>query len=57
MPLIEQQDVVVATAQDLEGVKTALLNKLEEYPPVRIVSISISNVGVGHRIAAVVETI
>ena len=57
MPLIEQQDVVIAEGQSLEEARSLLLTKLESYPPVRIVSISNSNIGVVNRIVAVVETL
>ena len=57
MPLIEQQAIVVASGQGLDEVKAKLEAQLEAYPPVRIVSISLSLVGVGHKLVAVVETI
>lgn len=61
VPLIPQQDIIVI--QDLGGTSVTaaekLRTRLEEYPPSRIVAISVKNSSVifGTELVAVIETI
>ena len=57
MPLIPQQDVVTVEDQSFEKAIENLRGALESYPPVRIVTISLSCSGLFHRLVAVVETV
>lgn len=61
MPLIPQQDILFAdvTGPNIETAIARLKGKLEGYPDVKIVSISMTSGGLsmGYQIIAVVETI
>lgn len=57
MPLIPQQDIVSVEDQSFEKAIENLQVALESYPPVRIVTISLSCSGLFHRLVAVIETV
>ena len=58
MPLISQQDVVTVTAANLDLARAALLARLNAYPEVRIVSVSVSVLAsINIVLVAVVETV
>ncbi len=61
MPLIPQQDILTAevTGPDIETAIKRLKEKMKTYPPVKIVSISMTSGGLsmGYQLVAVIETI
>lgn len=61
MPLIDQQDVVTVTlsgmSSPIEALIPMLTEQLKAYPPVRIVSVSVTKSSAGASLVAVIETV
>lgn len=57
MPLIPQQDFLSSSGETPELALDRLRTKLENYPPTRVVSISITKATLVYSIIAVIETI